>query len=65
MRWLDGITDAMDRNLSKLLKMVRGREVQRAAAHRVTKSDTTWQLNNNKSEKQTSYIKAHIWNLEK
>ena len=65
MRWLDGITDAMDRNLSKLLEMVRGREVQRAAAHRVTKSDTTWQLNNNKSEKQTSYIKAHIWNLEK
>ena len=55
----------MDRNLSKLLEMVRGREVQRAAAHRVTKSDTTWQLNNNKSEKQTSYIKAHIWNLEK
>ena len=64
MRWLDGITDAMDRNLSKLLEMVKGREVWRAAAHRVTKSDTTWPLNN-KSEKQTSYIKAHIWNLEK
>ena len=30
MRWLDGITDAMDMNLGKLRKMVRDREVWRA-----------------------------------
>ena len=34
MRWLDGITDAMDMNLSKLQKMVRDRQAWRAAVHR-------------------------------
>ena len=32
MRWLDGITDSMDMNLSKLLEMVKGREVLPAAS---------------------------------
>ena len=40
MRWLDGITDAMDMNLGKLREMVRDRETWRAAVHRVTKSQT-------------------------
>ena len=40
MRWLDGIPDAMGMNLSKLLKMVRDREVWCAAVHGVTKSRT-------------------------
>ena len=38
MRWLDGITDSMDMRLSKLQKMVKGREVWCAVVHGVTKS---------------------------
>ena len=41
MRWLDGITDAMDMNLGKLWEMVKDREARQTVVHRVTKS-WTW-----------------------
>ena len=40
MRWLDGITDAMNVNLSKLQEMVRDRKAWHAAVHEAAKNWT-------------------------
>ena len=45
MRWSDGITDAMDMNLSRLQELLMDREAWRLAVHGVTKSRTRQQLN--------------------
>ena len=58
MRWLDGITDAMDMNLGKLQEMVRDREAWRAAGLEATKSQTRlgdW----------TPTTIIYMWNLKK
>ena len=59
MRWLDGISDSMDINLSKLWETVKVREAWRGVVHVVTKSQTQLNL----TEFQFLMVLFHISSL--
>ena len=61
VRWLHDIFDSMDRNLSKLWEIVKGREAWNAAVHGVTKSGR--RLSNSATLKKYLFYSLPLWSL--
>ena len=64
LRWLDGITNATDMNLSKLWEMVRGREAWHATVYRFAKSRTllgNWTTHGNDVRQKENLNEFLIW----
>ena len=62
MRWLDGITDWMDMNLSMLQVSVMDREASHAVVHGVTKSQTGLKSVNNNNNPSIIRVLMQRWN---